>query len=236
MKHLKIALLIGITSSVLVTSAIANTVDNQNPFTVRVEGGLTGYGGAVIYNVNPYVGLVLGYNGGQVNWRDNIKINGFKYDIDMNNNVPYLNAMIRPWGTSESPWISGLYTAVGLGYIGDTYDIERHFAPGEKIHNHLKSYKVGNNGVTVKGQLEYENTIAPYVGIGLAPKFNSNWSFFTEIGVYYAGDLDVKITHVNEKALNPYLDDASKEIKYQLDDQKLLRWNPVAKIGVTYSF
>ena len=52
------------------------------PVSVRAEVGTTGYGGAISYRVNPYVGLSLGYNGGDISWSDDVKINGTKYEAD----------------------------------------------------------------------------------------------------------------------------------------------------------
>ena len=68
-----------------------------SPVSVRAEVGTTGYGGAISYRVNPYVGLSLGYNGGDISWSDELKIDGTKYDMDMDNNNTYLNAEIYPW-------------------------------------------------------------------------------------------------------------------------------------------
>ncbi len=36
------------------------------PTGVRAEVGTTGYGGALLWTANPYVGLALGYNGGDI--------------------------------------------------------------------------------------------------------------------------------------------------------------------------
>ena len=52
-----------------------------DPVSVRAEVGTTGYGGAISYRVNPYVGLSLGYNGGDISWSDDVKINGTIYTI-----------------------------------------------------------------------------------------------------------------------------------------------------------
>ena len=49
------------------------------PTGVRAEVGTTGYGGALLWTANPYVGLALGYNGGDISWSDDLSINGSKY-------------------------------------------------------------------------------------------------------------------------------------------------------------
>ncbi|MGV2482198.1 UNVERIFIED_CONTAM: hypothetical protein IGO34_35965, partial [Salmonella enterica subsp. enterica serovar Weltevreden] len=79
--------------------------------------GTTGYGGALLWTANPYVGLALGYNGGDISWSDDLSINGTKYDMDMDNKLAYLNAEIRPWGESTNRWAQGMYVAAGVGYV-----------------------------------------------------------------------------------------------------------------------
>ena len=48
------------------------------PTGVRAEVGTTGYGGALLWTANPYVGLALGYNGGDISWSDDLSVNGVK--------------------------------------------------------------------------------------------------------------------------------------------------------------
>src|SRR5690606_41802608 len=86
------------------------------------EVGTTGYGGAISWNANPYVGVTLGYNGGDFSWSDDLSINGSKYELDMDNNLTYLNAEIRPWAN----WF---YIASGVGYVDIYYEIERRVNP-----------------------------------------------------------------------------------------------------------
>ena len=53
------------------------------PTGVRAEVGTTGYGGALLWTANPYVGLALGYNGGDISWTDDVSVNGTKYDLSL---------------------------------------------------------------------------------------------------------------------------------------------------------
>ncbi len=57
------------------------------PTGARLEVGTTGYGGALLWTANPYVGFAFGYNGGDISWSDDLSINGTKYDMDMDNSV-----------------------------------------------------------------------------------------------------------------------------------------------------
>lgn len=215
-----------------VAISIATSSFAENKFSVRAEGGLTGYGGAVLYEVNPYVSLALGYNGGQVNWKNSVKINNIDYNLKMNNDTSYFNALIHPWGTSDSLWARSFYTAVGLGYIGDNYDVDRYFVAGEKRPSQLNKFVPKSVAVDTKGYLDYSSTISPYLGIGISPPINKNWSAFAEIGAYYTGDAQIHITEIN--GIN--VQDLSQRTDYQLDDEEIFRWHPVAKLGFVYTF
>ncbi|OTG83183.1 hypothetical protein B9T31_13920 [Acinetobacter sp. ANC 4558] len=204
----------------------------ENPFSVRVEGGLTGYGGAVLYEVNPYVSLALGYNGGRVNWRDNIKINKIKYDLDMDNNTTFANVIIRPWGNNNNTWISSFYTIAGIAYIGDNYKLHRYFKPGEKRPSQINKYVPKNVGIEASGYLDYGSNLSPYVGLGISPKFNKNWGAFFEIGTSYTGEAEVHLTHVNGRNVGSI----GVKTDYRLDNETIFKWHPVAKLGITYSF
>ena len=145
------------------------------PTGVRAEVGTTGYGGALLWTANPYVGLALGYNGGDISWSDDLSIDGTKYDMDMDNNLTYLNAEIRPWGASANRWAQGVYVAAGVGYIDNEYGLEK------RLNNANDTLKIGDQNFYapsgqgyVKGDMSYKNDIAPYLGLGFAPKINKS--------------------------------------------------------------
>ncbi|CAB1211083.1 ornithine uptake porin CarO [Acinetobacter bouvetii] len=202
------------------------------PTGVRAEVGTTGYGGALLWTANPYVGLALGYNGGDISWNDDVSVNGTKYDLDMENNNTYLNAELRPWGASTNRWAQGVYMAAGVGYIDNDYDLTKRSTDGTiKINGTNYSY----NG-SVNGKMEYKNDIAPYVGLGFAPKINKNWGVFGEVGAYYTGNptvnLDKDGTFVNAAGGNADADLRAEEQKIANDDK--YAWLPVGKVGVSY--
>lgn len=208
------------------------------PAAVRAEVGTTGYGGAISWNANPYVGVTLGYNGGDISWSDDIKVNGAKYDLDMDNKLAYLNAEIRPWAN----WF---YTALGVGYIDNDYGLTAR-ATGQdtiKINDVKYQATAGNTGV-VNGRMSYENNIAPYVGFGFSPAITNRWGVFGEIGAYYTGNPKVELTATNltpvraEGDLTPY---PSAQASADADAEKIrnkdkYEWMPVAKLGVSFRF
>ncbi|MDY6456978.1 ornithine uptake porin CarO [Acinetobacter faecalis] len=241
MKYLKTALV----ASVLTTAAGTTMADGavikdgyvfeQNkliPTGARAEVGTTGYGGAIQWTASPYVGLSLGYNGGNISWRDDLSVNGTKYDVDMDNNNVYLNAEIRPWGTSDNRWAQGTYFAAGVAYLDNDYDLSQRSKDGNvKLNGTNYSY----NG-ELRGQMNYKNNIAPYVGVGIAPKFGKNWGVFGEIGAYYTGNptvnLDADGTFINANGGSAEADLKAEQQKIANDDK--YAWLPVGKVGVNF--
>ena len=203
------------------------------PTGARLEVGTTGYGGALLWTANPYVGLALGYNGGDISWTDDVSVNGTKYDLDMDNKLAYLNAEIRPWGASANRWAQGVYMAAGVGYLDNDYDLTKRSENGSITVND-NPYSV--NG-SVNGKLSYKNDIAPYVGLGFAPKINKNWGVFGEVGAYYTGNPSVKLTQYNLDPVtgNPTSaqDAVDNEAREIANDDKY-QWMPVGKLGVSY--
>ena len=211
------------------------------PTGVRAEVGTTGYGGALLWTANPYVGLALGYNGGDISWTDDVSVNGTKYDLDMDNKLAYLNAEIRPWGASENRWAQGVYMAAGVGFLDNQYDLQKRIGNGETLSIDGNNYELATQGQQggVRGQMSYENDIAPYVGLGFAPKINKNWGVFGEVGAYYTGNPQVQLTQYNLAPVTGNTitaqDAVDKEVNEIRNDDKY-EWLPVAKLGVSYHF
>ncbi|MHA3890752.1 ornithine uptake porin CarO [Acinetobacter sp. GXMZU3951] len=204
-------------------------VSNQlMPTSVRAEAGTTGYGGAVTWTANPYVGVTLGYNGGDVSWSDDLSVDGVKYDMDMKNNLTYLNAEVRPWGTSSNMWANSLYMAAGVGYVDSEYTLKSKAGSGSiEIDGKQTDFK------SVTGKVNYNNDIAPYLGLGFAPKITDRVGVFGEVGAYYTGNPQAKLTGVGGTAADQELL-AEHERNVANDDK--YEWMPVAKLGVSYHF
>lgn len=209
------------------------------PTGVRAEVGTTGYGGALLWTANPYVGLALGYNGGDISWSDDVKVNGSTYDMDMDNSLAYLNAEIRPWGASQNIWAQGLYVAAGVGYVDNDYDLDRRVNGGRNFTVNHKDFQAGPNGTHITGSLAYDNDIAPYVGFGFAPKITKNIGVFGEVGAYYTGNPSVNLQAVAGSASSTVGHDLNQELanesnKIANDDK--YEWMPVGKVGVSYNW
>lgn len=201
------------------------------PASVRAEVGTTGYGGALSWSVNPYVGLTAGYNGGDISWSDDLKVNGSKYDLDMDNKTAYLNAEIRPFAN----WF---YVAAGVGYLDNEYELAQRSGTTGSVRANGNSYTPKSGELKVAGDLTYKG-FAPYLGLGFSPAITNRWGLFGEVGAYYTGNPDVTLTPYGEA--NPSASGESFEDAVRADENKIrnddkYKWAPVAKVGVSFRF
>lgn len=200
------------------------------PSGVRAEVGTTGYGGALVWTANPKVDVVLGYNGGDISWSDDVEIDGSTYDLDMENNNVYVNAQIRPWAN----WF---YMAAGAAYIDNDYDLDRRVSANRNFSVNGKDFTADNGGVRINGQMTYDNDIAPYVGIGFSPAINNRWGVFGEIGAYYTGNPTVTLRGTgNVEARQDEFEKAIEDEANKIANDDEYAWLPVAKLGLSFRF
>ena len=220
-----------------VVTGANSTASQYIPTSIRVEGGTTGYGGALSWAVNPYVGVTLGYNGGDVSWSDSLKVNGSKYDLDMNNNNVYLNAEMRPWGASNNAFAKSFYVAAGAAYLDNDYDITRNVSKGRNFSVNNTDFNADSD-VRLKGKLKYKNDIAPYLGLGLSPRFGEHFGMFGEVGAYYIGNPTVSLnsTGTATNGNGQSLDTAVAREENNIRNQDKYKWLPSAKLGINYYF
>ena len=218
----------------VVTDEGVATFSFFKPASVRAEVGTTGYGGAVSYNVNPYVGVTLGYNGGDISWSDDVSVNGSTYDLDMDNSNVYLNAEIRPFAN----WF---YMAAGTAYLDNDYELKGRASGGDIIKINGDNYRAvaGQTG-SVKGNMEYKNNLAPYLGLGFSPSITSRFGVFGEVGAYYTGNPEVRLNASNLTAVDP-TNLVSAQAAANADANKIrnddkYEWLPVAKVGLSLRF
>lgn len=207
------------------------------PTSARIEGGTTGYGGALSWTANPIIGLTLGYNGGNVSWSNNLKISGSTYDLDMKNKTTYLNVDIRPWGTSENKWAEAFYVSAGIAHIDNKYDIERDVSNGRDFSVNNKKFTAAEN-VKLDGKMNYNNTFAPYLGLGYSPKLGENWGLFAEAGAYYTRNPKVELTASGTvrggESKQAEFEQAVRNEAYDIGNKTKYEWLPVGKVGVNF--
>jgi len=240
MKAIKVMLVTSALAA-MASTAMAGVINDGSPEAsfiptgVRAEVGTTGYGGAIQWTANPYVGIALGYNGGKISWSDDLKIDGSTYDLETRSKTTYLNAEIRPWGASDNKWAQAAYIAAGVAYLDNKYDIDREVHSGRDFSVNNTSFKADGK-VTIDGKLNYNNSFAPYVGIGYAPKFNKNWGIFGEIGAYYTRNPSVTLTAtgtvVGGTVVNEEFHQAVRNEAYNIANKTKYEWLPVGKVGV----
>ncbi|KAA8735296.1 hypothetical protein F4V57_00385 [Acinetobacter qingfengensis] len=174
----------------VITDEGVATFSTFKPAQVRAEVGTTGYGGAFSWNVNPKTAVTVGYNGGDISWSPDVKVNGKEYDTDLDNSKnAYINVEYRPWAN----WF---YVAGGVGYLDQKSSLTK-----------------TENGVAEAYNYRYDNVIAPYVGLGVSPSITSRFGVFGEIGTYYAGNPDASFAAndtKNDTEQLRKLNDASK--------------------------
>lgn len=229
-------LLVSIALTTVAGSALAhNHTSEYNPVSVRAEAGTMGFGGAVSYNVSPKVGLTLGYNGGEISSSGDTTFLGSEYDVRAKNNNVYLNAELRPFANP-------FYVAAGVGYLDAEYTLAQHAKTSNSVLRKIggKNYEsVPGSLATVDGKVKYENTIAPYLGLGFSPATASRFGFFGEVGAYYAGSPTAEVNAKNLKLVGEAGDKSiqvSKEQTDRFEGENKFKWLPVAKLGVTYRF
>ncbi|QXR11623.1 ornithine uptake porin CarO [Acinetobacter junii] len=232
MKAVRILLSAGILTAIAGTTFAADerivtdegvaTFSFFKPASVRAEVGTTGYGGAISYNANPHVGVTLGYNGGDISWSDDVEVDDVNYDVDMDNNLVYLNAEIRPWAN----WF---YVAAGVGYIDQQYGLLARNDGGT-----IKVNGEDTNLTSLGYDLDYSNDIAPYLGIGFSPAITNRWGVFGEVGAYYVGNPTV--TNVNYYGGTPRDAALVEEHINEVRNDDKFEWLPVAKLGVSFRF
>jgi hypothetical protein len=212
-----------------------------SPVSVRAEVGTTGYGGAISYRVNPYVGLSLGYNGGDISWSDELKIDGTKYDMDMDNNNTYLNAEIYPWGASQNTFARSLYVAAGVGYLDNDYGLTKNVGSNSLVKVNGERFTTSaTQSAKIDGTMSYDNNISPYLGFGLNTPVYKNIGVFGEVGAYYTGNPTVSLKTSGDDQIigsnGNTLESAVEKEQRNIENKSKYEWMPVAKVGMSFKF
>lgn len=213
---------------VVVTDEGVGTFSFFKPFGVRVEAGTTGYGGALIYSASPNADIVVGYNGGDISWSNDLSVDGVTYDLEQENNTSYVNAQLRPFANS-------FHVALGVAYTDNEYAVTG--VPNGD--GGVGSYKFDGQDFTaaevgtLTGTVKYKNDIVPYVGIGFSPAITTRFGLFGQVGAYYTGNPDVKL--IGSNATGDAADAIAREERKLADDDSF-KFQPVAKVGATLRF
>ena len=250
MKTLRVMLAAGVLTAIAGTAFADEQIVKESayglpsylaPVSVRAEVGTTGYGGAISYRVNPYVGVTLGYNGGDISWSDNLKIDGTKYDMDMENNNTYLNAELYPLGASQNAFARSLYVAAGVAYLDNEYGLTKNVGSNSLVKvNGERFTTTSTESAKIDGTMNYDNNISPYLGFGLNAPVYKNIGLFGEVGAYYTGNPTVSLKTSGDDQIignkGNTLESAVEKEQRNIENKSKYEWMPVAKVGVSFSF
>jgi hypothetical protein len=204
--------------------ASATTPNQGNPYSVGLEAGTTGLGGNVAWRFMNNLGVESGFDYFDYSYNGTIKDN--TYDAKLRLMSEPLNLEVFPWKRSSFH--------ISLGALFN--------------ENRLSGSATGPltlNGDKYTGNLNLlykPETVDPYVGIGGNVYFDKShhWSLMGALGVAYAGDGKVSLTGTGVPA--QYTSSSTFQQDLQAEKAKVqsyardLRFWPVIKLGVTYSF
>lgn len=221
---------------VVVTDEGVGSFSFFKPFGVRVEAGTTGYGGALVYSASPNADVVIGYNGGDISYSNDLSIDGVTYDLEQENNTSYLNAQLRPFANS-------FHVALGVAYTDNEYAV----TGNPNGNGALSVYRIDGKDFSaaavgdLKGRVQYKNDIVPYVGIGFSPAITTRFGLFGQIGAYYTGNPEVSLTATGSKATlssdgTTTLGAALGNEERKVAEDDTFKFQPVAKVGATLRF
>jgi len=208
------------------------TIEADNGYHVTLKAGTLGVGLDISHLFNDSFALRANING--LKYNDKREVADIDYDADLK-----------------------LFTA---GLLGDYYPFENNFRVSAGIYyndNHAdgvfiptkgQTFEFGGHTYTVNqiGKIDsgasYDDTVAPYIGIGWGSKNKSSgWGFTLDVGGLYQGSTKI----YTDPTINPNLpasvrkqieNDIEVERKRIEDDIKDYQWYPVIMLGITYSF
>ncbi len=226
------------------TKTLFNTA--INPAAVSAEIGTLGYGANLAWSMNETTELQAGWAGGDVSdIKDDFDVDDVEYEIkDADFSNPYLGVQMRP----AANWFT-----VGAGIIvpDNDLDVEAR-GEGDIFEIDDVSYFATDVG-TLAGTVEHRNDLAPYLTVGFRPNISDRWGVFGEIGAAYMGKTDATVRAVGDATENVgYFDasgervepnesdvtrgDVARRAERELEDDDLLEWFPIVKLGATYRF
>ena len=221
------------------TKTLFNTA--INPAAVSAEIGTLGYGANIAWSMNETTELQAGWAGGDVSdIKDDFDVDDVEYEIkDADFSNPYLGVQMRP----AANWFT-----VGAGIIvpDNDLDVEAR-GEGDIFEIDDVSYVASDVG-TLAGTVEHRNDLAPYLTVGFRPNISDRWGVFGEIGAAYMGKTDATVRAVGDGTTpvryvdgditddNLTRDEVAQIAERELEDDDLLEWFPIVKLGATYRF
>ena len=213
----------------MMTAAAANMA-SADTLAFTVNGGTTGLGAGLVFNVSEQVNVRGSYNWFEYSHEE--EIDDLEYDLDLELSTVELLLDWHPFG-------SGFRITGGVVHNGTDLTGEgRPTSTGTvKVGDQLfQAQEIGS----VDAQVDF-NSVAPYLGIGYGKPFGQRLSFSADLGLVYQGSPDATLRARPGAGLDPVtqarLEQAAREEERELEDElDRFRYYPVARIGLAYAF
>lgn len=209
--------LMGACAVLLTVGVVQALAQGNDSIAAGIQGNGTGFGPGIAYSVSP--SFTVHGIGNSASFNYDRASDGLDDDFGLD--------LLSGGGILDyHPMQNGFHISVGALYNGDETDLTS-TAAGFAMP--------GNASANLRGDLEFNSTIAPYLGVGYDTTFTSrnNWSFVMRAGVLYQGDPAVTAT---EPAGPAPATDLTNDVDLIEDDLSLFRFYPVISVGVTYRF
>jgi len=209
---------------------------NINDTSLGADIGTTGVGITAVKKIKGYNdkwGIRLGYHQYSKNYTTTDDNTDYDFDLDLQDFQ--IMADYHPWNTAFKITFGALYNGT---------DLSGNIKPsGTTIVVEGVSYNINQVG-SVDTKVDFDNNIAPYLGIGWDTSFykpHNSWGFTFNLGVAYTGSAKVSYTPhygsaidaATKAQLENDLEDARISLQNDLDDYKYL---PFISIGFNYKF
>lgn len=195
---------------------------------VSVQGGTLGVGGSVWYSFNEYFSASAGYD--WLGFGADVDTNDVAYDGDLNlSNV----SLFLNWHPFK-----GTFRVIAGVVIQDNYvDVTGEPAGGTTFTINGTDYTAAEVG-TLSGKGEFDNTVAPYLGIGWSKaSVSTGFGFFADIGVMFSGSASASLSASGPISADPTFQQnlvaEQDDLNDEIDDYQIY---PVFRLGAMYRF
>ncbi len=220
-----------------VASADVSSIDWSNT-SLGADVGTTGFGITGVKQLKDYPNWAVRVGAHKYSKNFTTTDNKADYDFDLKLADVQLMADYHPWMTSFKVTMGALYNGT---------DFKGKITP--RNSNYTFNGVTYSSGVTgkiarVDTKVDFDNSIAPYLGIGWDTSFNKSektWGFTFNLGVAYTGNAKVSYnptygsaaTVADKQEIKNNLDVEKKSLQDDLNKYKYL---PYISIGFNYKF
>ena len=201
-------------------------------FTIMPSVGTLGFGLAVATPIDSNFQARFGLN--YAGFGINSTTNDIKYDGNLNLFSATALVDYYPFGLNSFLSITG-----GLAY-------QNNRLAGKAVPTGLNNtvsvngtdYNLGNDN-SINGTFSFPNSIAPYIGIGLATQIGGGFGIYTNLGVMFAGTPKAELTASGPISQNDaFKKDLDAEVKKAQDEvnKNVPGIYPVLTFGLSYQF